>query len=231
MKNVSPSIITLNETALNYKKKPKLNNYISFQRNRSEKSMGGVCTLARSEYKDTFMKVTEGDNSDEFLITRHSNFTTPLNIINIYGEQESRCSKEEVEDRWGRILAEICKIERRKELILILGDMNKHIGNDDLGVSGNHSKISSGGELLRGFLSSGKYICLNNSPKTTGGPFTRYDPSKPLEEESMSCLDLVIVSKALEPFIESLVIDSEMKYSPMPPVSKTKSVYSDHFRL
>ena len=170
---LSPSIITLNETALSYKKKPKLNNYISFQRNRSEKSMGGVCTLVKSEFKDKFIKVTEGDNDDEFLITRHSNFVKPLNIINIYGEQESRCSKEEVEKRWDRIQAEICKIVRRNELILILGDLNKHIGNDELGKSGNHSKISAGGELLQGFLSNCKYTSLNNSSKAVEELFTR----------------------------------------------------------
>ena len=45
---------------------------------------------------------------------------------------------------------EINRIEQRNELLLLIEDMNKHVGNDELGVVGNHSKISSGGELIRG---------------------------------------------------------------------------------
>ena len=45
--------------------------------------MGGVTTLVSDEDKDYFVKVSEGDNDDEYLITRHSNFMMPLNIINV----------------------------------------------------------------------------------------------------------------------------------------------------
>ena len=124
---------------------------------------------------------------------------------------------------------EIFKIEMRGEMLLLIGDLNKHVGNDELGIVGNHAKISFGGELLRGFLSDGRYICLNNSVKASGGPFTRYDPSKPQSREHMSCLDYVVISKVLEPYIESLVIDSTMKFAPKRALSKTKSVTSDHF--
>ena len=55
-------------------------------------------------------------------------------------------------------------------MLLIIGDFNKHIGNDEFGVAGNHSKISYGGELLRGLLSSSKYVCLNNSNIAKGDP-------------------------------------------------------------
>ena len=41
----------------------------------------------------------------------------------------------------------------------------------------------------------------------------------------------MIVSKALEPFIEALEIDSNMNYSPVRPLSKSKSKTSDHFPL
>ena len=47
----------------------------------------------------------------------------------------------------------------------------------------------------------------------------------------MSCLDFVLVSKSLEPYIESVVIDSSMKYAPVRPLSKEKSVASDHFPI
>ena len=109
--------------------------------------------------------------------------------------------------------------------------MNKHIGCDELGVKGSHEKISFGGELIRDFIASGDYICLNNSHKASGGPFTRFDPSNPEKKENMSCLSLVIVSKKLEPFIEKLEIDYNKTFSPIRALSKTKSVTSDHFPL
>ena len=42
----------------------------------------------------------------------------------------------------------------------------------------------------------------------------------------MSWLDLVLASKK---FIEKIEIEREMKYAPVRPISKTKSVSSDHF--
>ena len=62
---------------------------------------------------------------------------------------------------------------------------------------------------MRCFLSTCRYACINKSAKAQGGPFTRFDPKSPLERENMSCLDYVIASIELEPYIESLIIDSE----------------------
>ena len=231
LKNLSPSIVTLNETCLRFNQKPKIENYVSFNRNRSKQIMGGVATFVRDQDKDNFVKIFEGIANDELLITRHSNFISPVNIINCYGEQESRYSNCEVEERWARLLKEIKKIEMRKESLCLIGDMNKHIGADDLGVSGNHEKITHRGQLIRDFLSSGDYICLNNSKKAVGGPFTRFDPCFPDKTENMSCLSLVFVSRDLEPFIEKLEIDSLRKFAPVRPISKTKSISSDHFPL
>ena len=63
------------------------------------------------------------------------------------------------------------------------------MGNDDLGVEGNHPEISFGGKLVRNLLASGQYILVNNTRVAVGGPFTRVDPSN---ENNKSCLGLVI---------------------------------------
>ena len=231
LKTLSPQIVTLNETALRFKVKPKLENFVAFNRNRHAKIMGGVATFVNEKDKDSFVKLAEGENDDEFLITRHSNFLLPLNIINVYGEQENRASKVEIQDRWGRLLLEIKKIENRNELLLIIGDLNKKIGNDAYGVKGNHNKISFGGELVRSLLYNGEYVCLNNCDLATGGPFTRFDPSCPDNLENMSCIDLVLASNRLVKFIDKFEIDSGRKFSPIRPISKKKSITSDHFPI
>ena len=90
------------------------------------------------------MKIKEGENDDEYLITRYSNFKTLLNLINVYSEQESWVSATDVQDRWGRILEDIHIIERRNEDIILLGDLKKHVCCDDLVVQDIHTKISFG---------------------------------------------------------------------------------------
>ena len=64
-----------------------MNNYTSFNRNRAAQNMGGVATFVSSIDKNSFVKLSQGENDDEYLVTRHSNFLMPLNTINVYGEQ------------------------------------------------------------------------------------------------------------------------------------------------
>ena len=227
---VKPNVITLNETGLRKKKKISISNYESFTRNRKNgKIMGGIATAVMNEEKDCILQTKEGTGNDEFIVTRHGQFLTPINIFNIYGEQESRENKNEIENRWSRIMEEVIRAEKRNEAVVIIGDLNNHIGNDDLGVKDNIPKVSFGGELVRALLQGGNYCCLNNHQNTVGGPFTRYDPAYPDDPNKMSCLDLVIVSVNLLPYFKSLVIDKEKKFSPVRPVSRGSNVYSDHF--
>ena len=61
-----------------------------------------------------------------------------------------------------------------------------------------------------------------------GGPNTRKDPAT----GSMSCLDLFVISIGLRPYISSLIIDKELKFTPYRAKKKKKKfkmVYSDHF--
>ena len=59
------------------------------------------------------LKIKEGENDDEFLITRHSQFATPINVVNIYGEQEGRSTNDDIKSRWERIMTEVLKIEAK----------------------------------------------------------------------------------------------------------------------
>ena len=48
---------------------------------------------------ETTLKVAEGSNT-EFIVTRHGQFKPALNIINIYGAQESRQTVEDIKTEW-----------------------------------------------------------------------------------------------------------------------------------
>ena len=143
---VQPNVITLNETFLKKNKKPRIYGYFSYAHNRSNKSMGGVATcIANKEIANT-VSMKYGEDNDEFIVTRHNQFYTPINIVNLYGEQESRVSNDEVESRWNRVVDELNVIERRGEDVILLGDMNKHVGDI---IPGNHPKCSFGGKLVQ----------------------------------------------------------------------------------
>ena len=58
--------------------------------------MGGVATAVIDDEKSTTLKTMEGDDKDEFIVTRHGQFQRAVNIINYYGEQESRTNRVEM---------------------------------------------------------------------------------------------------------------------------------------
>ena len=174
---VIPNVITINEVGLKGNKKCSIQGYNTYTRNRQLLSTGGIATAIKNDESQFCLKVDEGENDDEFIITRHSQFQKPINIINVYGEQEGRNSNQDIEERWLRICHQLKIIEDRNEEALFLGDMNKLVGNGPFGVIGNNPKVTFGGKLVNRLLSSEKYILVNNSSKCKGGPFTRVDPS------------------------------------------------------
>ena len=84
-------------------KKCSIQGYNTYTRNRQLLSMGGIATAIKNDESQFCLKVDEGENNDEFIITRHSQFQKPINIINVYGEQEGRNSNQDIEERWLRI--------------------------------------------------------------------------------------------------------------------------------
>ena len=67
------------------------------------------------------------------------------------------------------------------------------------------------GELLRKFLCHRNFTLLNKLSITKGGPFTRVDPS---DQSKQSCIDYAIVSTALVPFVEEMIIDNNRTFIP-----------------
>ena len=87
------------------------------------------------------MSVGQGEDDDEFLITRIDSFSPAVNVINCYGEQR-KTRVEEVEKKWSRLLKNMEEIRAKKEFCILGGDLNKLVGCDELGVPGNHPEVS-----------------------------------------------------------------------------------------
>ena len=173
--------------------------------------MGGVSISTIKAEAEHIVKIKEGDDEDEFILIRHEKYSPAINVLSVYGEQESRSTKDKTLDKWGKLLEVIQSVLSKGESLIIFGDLNRHIGSDNLGVYGNHDKISYGGTLVRDLIEDGDLILVNNSEKA-GGPYTRFDPNDPHNDEKKSCLDLAIVSKDFFRFVENLYIDKDCKY-------------------
>ena len=64
-----------------------------------------------------------------------------MNIVNIYGEQEGRSTKENIEKSWLRLYDDIKTIDDKGEHVMIVGDLNRAVGNDKWGIIGNNRKV------------------------------------------------------------------------------------------
>ena len=134
-----------------------------------------------------------------------------INIGNIYGSQESKTIKDEVEKSWLRFVKDIQDIEDRNEAILLIGDMNRSIGIGKYGIGGNTDKVSFGGQLIRNFIKERPYILINDLDIARGGTWTWVDRK---DNRRKSILDLAIMSESLLPYIAKVEIDSEKKFTP-----------------
>ena len=112
------SVVTLNETHCKAGRKVSLPGYLTYSRNRVNNNSGGISTSVLLNDAPHSVKVDEGRDENEFVITRHSQFEVPVNVLNMYGQQECRMKKEKIEEQWKEILEVISSIEQRKEFLL-----------------------------------------------------------------------------------------------------------------
>ena len=225
-----PDIVNLNETNMKGNRKINLKKYVSFSKN-SVQNCHGISTSFASYLKDSSVKVSEDTGGvDEFMVTRLESVEPALNIINIYGAIEERAANEDILESWMEIKKELNAIKQRGESVLVLGDLNRAVGNDSNGVAGNKKKISYGGSLVRELVESGDYVFLNNHKTAEGGPWTREDPA----HGTWSCLDLAIGSTNLNEGVVSIVVDEKKKFTPFRAISTKDGLrrrHTDHLSI
>ena len=102
-------IISVNETNMKKNNKFQVEGYKCIFRNRKNSHMGGVATCFRENDASDTLIVSKGEK-EEYIVTRHGQFSPAINIINFYGQQESRQTIEEIHESWEAVLNEIVKI-------------------------------------------------------------------------------------------------------------------------
>ena len=210
--------------------KVKVQGYFSYDKN-GEKFKGGVSTVIANHLKHNSMKVTEGKEDDEYLVTRFDHTIPAINIVNIYGKREAKTSNDEIEKSWFRLMKDVKEIEDKNEALLIIGDLNKTVGNGSYGIRGNTSKVSHGGQFIRDLIKTSMYVLINNLHIVEGGPWTWVDRQ---DISRMICLDLGIMSVSLLPYLVKVEIDKERKFTPRRVIKtkkKTTNFFTDHYSL
>ena len=157
--NPSPNLIVISESHLKFHNKANIPGYHSYSRNWKDQIQGGIITSVKQDEAKECLKVSEGKNTNEFIITRHSKFQTPINIINVYSCQENRTGVNQIREQWQEIVEEIIKIETKKENLILLGDFNRHVGTL---IEGNHDKVTDRVNLVKELLENGEYVLLNS---------------------------------------------------------------------
>ena len=90
--------------------------YQTYNRNRINKACGGISTSVAIKDAHDCVRLEEGKDANEYILTRHSQFEKPINVLNIYGNQECRMSNDEIDKQWNEILEIISSVEARNEL-------------------------------------------------------------------------------------------------------------------
>ena len=83
-------VVTINETQLRGKKKIFIPGFKSYCKNRQNHDGGGIATCVKDIHSKDTLRIFEGNDENEIIITRHSQFQFVINVINIYGCQKSR---------------------------------------------------------------------------------------------------------------------------------------------
>ena len=80
--------------------------------------------------------------------------------------------KQEVLENWIRLKQDITEVKERDEGLVLIGDLNRVIGDGNLGVKGNIPSVSFGGGVLRELLAEKEHFLVNGLELAEGGPWT-----------------------------------------------------------
>ena len=141
-----PDILILVESQLAGKYNIKIDGYDKqIKRNRTTK--GGGLLVATRNSSDLEMILVSSDENHEQMTVQISSNIWKFRLCIVYGLQESRSSEDDIDDWYYNLEKTIA--ENEEEPLLIVGDLNAHIGNDENGIHHNTPHINTNGRLLR----------------------------------------------------------------------------------
>ena len=213
-----PDLILVTETKIVGKTNIKIKGYNEkILRNRVS-SGGGILIAKRNESKINMLAIKIHEEHEQMWIKLNNNI-----IAVVYGLIETRVDIKVIEDWYFELEKQYSTVQDQN--VIIIGDINAHVGNDYLGITGNHEGMNKSGERARSFMERRDLTLINNT-SICNGKWTREDPSG-----SKSILDLVITNRTMTEQVQKMVIDEDHKYKMSRKKKKGKTVTeikSDH---
>ena len=170
MPDLQPEYINVNETQIQGRNEINIKAYTTLSKNRTDRIGGGICSAITNSLRQNAVCVGEGGEGDEWLAVRLDHFSPCLTILNCYGEQEGNTGKEEVLARWGRLLKELEAIRGRGDHCLLVGYLNKLVGDGRLGIVGNNLEVTSGSQMVLDLVESGNWVLINSMEEAGPSP-------------------------------------------------------------
>ena len=175
-----------------------IKNYEIVQRNRNSK--GGGLVVAISQTSGIKYAVTRIDEEFEQLWIRCYNSEWAWRYGTVYGLLENQVDDETIERWFYNLETEIANCE--DEPLIIVGDFNAHVGNDEEGIPGNHNKVNRNGKKLRELMERRNLVIIN-STECCKGLWTR------VEGDKKSAIDFAICNESMMNRLHSMEIDEE----------------------
>ena len=194
-------IMVFSETKLGGTENRIIRGYKNFRLNRNTRA-GGVAIYYKKGLKVTLVKKNPECETVWIKISGDQD----LIVGGIYSPCEESVSKTDISNFVRELEKDFVELNVNHEHILMIGDLNAHIGNDDDGILGNNEKIGTNGKEYRRFMKERQLILCNNTSKCKG-IWTR------TQGDNKSVLDLTIATSEAFDNIESIVVDEENRYS------------------
>ena len=126
----------------------------------------------------------------------------------LYGQQESKHCIKELEEEYEVIEKSIANYTETNNKIILVGDFNGKIGNDENGITNGDISITTNGRRIRSMVRTLNLDILNKHAKCEGR-WTRVNTKNSNEK---SIIDYAICSKILSKDIMKILIDDKETY-------------------
>ena len=195
-----PHIFLLTETLLRTNTGIHVKNYTFYGRKREGKLGGGVGILVRNDLRlNTAPHISSRDIEIMWVSVRRK-WMPPLLIGIYYGKQESRVSKNEIENEMQLLNEEIEEMEKDGNIVLAMD------ANAKIGLLGE--EISRNGHALLQTFENTDLSVMNNSSKCKG-KVTRKNTKN---DNEISAIDFIVADGTVEQWIKEMDIDEEGLY-------------------
>ena len=196
-----PDIAAFVETNLKTQEKIAVSGYTWVGKNRQHKEEGGVGYFIKNSIKNSCTVESDNNTTTEILwIKLKLKGQENLFIGVLYGKQESKHCRKELEEGYEVIERSVYSYTKTNNKIILVGDFNGKIGNDENGITNGDTYITANGRRVRSMVRTLNMVILNKHAKCEG-KWTKVN-TKNCNEKSI--IDYAIRSKTIEKYYEGI---------------------------